>query len=205
MKPSPRLPEMGDTFELWVRLRDIEPEIWRRLSVPAELPLGVLHEIIQLAFGWQNSHLHDFHVGNIRFGMADVEDEIFTVDEFAAPLGAVANVGTSFLYRYDFGDDWEHDVTVEGVSAGTDEGFACTGGARACPPEDCGGPPGYANLLEILADPSHPEQRETKKWAGRRFDPEKFDVTAVNRKLGTLSKRLRRLEREVSPKRPRRG
>src|SRR5437762_2578602 len=101
-----RIPERGDVFELRIRLRDIKPEIWRRLLVPAEVPLGVLHELIQVSFGWQNSHLHDFMVGNIRVGMTDVEDEIFCVDEFAAPLGAVANVGTTFLYRYDFGDDW---------------------------------------------------------------------------------------------------
>jgi len=195
---EPRLPEMGDVFELRIRLRAIEPEIWRRLLVPAEVPLGVLNEVIQVAFGWQNSHLHDFLVGNIRFGMTDVEDEIFAVDEFAAPLGAIANVGSTFLYRYDFGDDWEHDVTVERVSADGDGGFTCSGGARACPPEDCGGTHGYANLLEILSDPSHPEHRETKAWAGRRFDPEKFDVAAVNRKLGTLSKRLRRLKGEVA-------
>jgi hypothetical protein len=158
------------------------------------MPLGVLHEVIQVAFGWQNSHLHDFTVGNIRFGMADVEDEIFTVDEGAAPLGAVASVGATFLYRYDYGDDWEHDVTVEGISNDAGEVFRCTGGARSCPPEDCGGPPGYANLLEILNDPSHPEHQETRTWAGRRFDPEKFELAAVNRKLATLSKRLRRLD-----------
>jgi hypothetical protein len=193
---EPRIPELGDVFDLRIRLRHIEPEIWRQLLVPAEVSLAVLHEVIQVAFGWQNSHLHDFFVGSVRFGMADVEDEIFCVDEFAAPLGAVAGVGTSFLYRYDFGDDWEHDVTVKAISDGADEVFSCIGGARACPPEDCGGPPGYANLLEILNDPSHAEHQETKTWAGRRFDPEKFDATAVNRKLGALSKRLRRLKQK---------
>src|SRR6187455_2582618 len=70
--------------------------------------------------------------------------------------------------------------------------FACTGGARSAPPEDCGGVPGYARLLEILRDPSHSEHQEVKTWAGRRFDPEKFDMAAVNEKLGALSKRLRR-------------
>ena len=81
---------------------------------------------------------------------------------------------------------------MERVSADGDGGFTCSGVARACPPEDCGGAHGYANLLEILNDPSHPEYRETKIW--RRFDPERFDVAAVNRKPGSLSKRLRRLE-----------
>lgn len=189
-----RIPALGDVFELRIQLRDIEPEVWRRLLVPAEVPLGVLHELIQVSFGWQNSHLHDFMVGNIRIGMSDVEDEMFCIDEFAAPLGAVANVGNTFLYRYDFGDDWEHDVMVERICSDGGGVITCTGGARACPPEDCGGTRGYANLLEILADSRHPEHQETKTWVGRRFDPEKFDMAAVNRKLGTLSKKLRRLE-----------
>jgi len=81
--PPPRL---GDVFDLRVTLRHIEPAVWRALRVPADVPLVVLHEILQIAFGWQNSHLHDFRVGDIRFGMADIDDEMFSVDERAAPL-----------------------------------------------------------------------------------------------------------------------
>ena len=189
-----RLPEFGDVFELRVALRHLEPVIWRSVRVPADVPLGVLHDVLQVAFGWTNSHLHDFHVGDIRFGMADVEaDEIFCVDEHAAPLGAVAHAGSTFLYRYDFGDDWEHEVTVERITeGGDDEAIRCTGGARACPPEDCGGAPGYANLVSALANPKHPEHLELKRWAPRGFDPEKFDAVAVNKKLAALSKRLGR-------------
>ena len=186
------LPEMGDTFVLRVQLRGIEPAIWRRLSLPADAPLGVLHEVIQVAFGWQNSHLHEFLFGQIRFGPDDGESELLVVDEFAAPLGAVARVGATFLYRYDFGDDWEHDVVVENVSADGEDGLACMGGARSGPPEDCGGPPGYENLIAILANPSHAEHRDMKTWVGRGFDPEKFDVTATNKKLAALWKRLSR-------------
>ena len=136
-------PELGDVFELRVSLRHIRPEVWRSLRVPADVPLGVLHEILQISFGWHNSHLHDFHVGDIRFGMAGIEDEMFSVEEHAAPLGAVARAGSKLLYRYDFGDDWEHDIVVESVESNGDETVRCTGGARACPPDDCGGPPGY--------------------------------------------------------------
>ncbi len=184
---------MGDIFELVVKLRGIEPEIWRRLLVPAELTLGGLHEVIQVSMGWQNSHLHDFAVGSVRFGMADVEDELFVVDETGAPLGAVANVGTTVLYRYDFGDDWEHDVVVDKVIPSGEWLLSCTDGARACPPEDCGGPPGYQRLLEALSDAAHPEHKEMRTWAGRGYDPGKFELAAVNRKLATLSKRLRRI------------
>jgi Plasmid pRiA4b ORF-3-like protein len=101
-----RLPSVGEALALRVTLRHIEPAIWRTLVVPAETSLGELHEVLQIVFGWHNSHLHDFEVGGIRLGMADVEDDMFVVDEQAAPLGAVAGEGTSFTYRYDFGDDW---------------------------------------------------------------------------------------------------
>jgi predicted nucleotidyltransferase len=187
-----KLAEYGDAFELHVSIRDIEPIIWRRLRVPADLTLGQLHEVLQLAFGWTNSHLHDFAVHDVRFGMVDVEDQLFSVDENAAPLGAVARAGKTFLYRYDFGDDWEHDVKVERVLDQGDERIVCLDGARACPPEDCGSTSGYAHMLEVLANPKDEEYREMKQWVGRGYDPEKFDLAAVNKKLATLSKRLGR-------------
>lgn len=187
-----RLPDFGDAFALRITLRDIEPAIWRTVIVPAEMSLGELHQVIQIAFGWQDSHLHDFEVGDIRFGMVDVEDELFAVDEHAAPLGAVAREGSRFAYRYDFGDDWEHDVVVESVIANGAQGIVCSGGARACPPEDSGGTHGYANVLRVLANPADDEFASMKEWVGRRFDPERFDIAAVNERLATLSKRLAR-------------
>jgi hypothetical protein len=185
-------PSPGDLFDLRVSLRHIEPTIWRALSVPAAVPLAALHEILQVAFGWQNSHLHDFHVGDIRFGMADTEHELLSVDERAAPLGAIAHEGSTLVYQYDFGDSWEHDIKVERVHGNGEETIRCTAGARACPPEDCGGVPGYMHLLEVLANPKDDEHAEMKQWAPRSFNPEKFDVVAVNKKFATLSKRLAR-------------
>jgi hypothetical protein len=183
----------GDVVELRVTLRDIAPGIWRRVRVSAEVPLNLLHEVLQIAFGWTNSHLHDFQIAGARFGMADVEDELLCVDECAAPVGAVAPVGAMFVYRYDFGDDWEHEVVVERIDEYRGDNslaIVCLDGARACPPEDCGGPSGYDRLLEILADPQHPEYREMKTWVGRRFEAEHFDVHAVNKKLAALARRL---------------
>jgi pRiA4b ORF-3-like protein len=188
-------PSPGDIFDLRVSLRYIEPTIWRGLSVPADVPLAALHEILQVAFGWQNSHLHDFHVGDIRFGMTGIEDEMLSVDERAAPLGAVAQEGSFFVYQYDFGDSWEHDINVERVHRDRDETIRCTAGARACPPEDCGGAPGYAHLLEVLANPKDEEYADLKRWVGRSFDPEKFELVTVRKKLATLSKRLARWRR----------
>jgi hypothetical protein len=185
-------PVFGDVFELRVTLRHIDPPVWRTLRVPAHLPLSVVHDVLQTAFGWSNSYLHDFHVGDIRFGMSGVEDELFSVDERAAPLGAVARARSELVYQYDFGDSWEHDIVVEEVSSGGDETIRCTGGARACPPEDCGGAPGYAHLLEVLSDPQDEEYADMKRWAPRGFHPEKFDMAAVNKRLATLSKRVER-------------
>lgn len=113
--------------------------------------------------------MHGFEVDKIRFGMAEVEDELFSVDERAAPLGAVARVGSTVLYRYDFGDDSEHTIAVERLVKGGAGTIERTDGARTCPPEDCGGAPGYENLLAALADPDHDEHenlRPSPKPAG---------------------------------------
>jgi len=187
-----RTASFGDAFELRITLRDIKPIIWRRIRVPTAAPLGILHDVLQVAFGWSNSHLHDFYIGEIRFGVVDDEEENFLVDENAAPLGAVAQVGSRFIYRYDYGDEWEHDVKVLRLTDESNETFVCTGGARACPPEDCGGAGGYAQLLKVLADKSDDEHAAMQQRVGRGFDPERFDVAAVNKKLAALARRLGR-------------
>jgi hypothetical protein len=194
-------PSYGDVLALRVELLHIEPSIWRSLLVPADMPLSVLHEVLQVALGWKNCHLHDFLVGDIRFAMADLEDEIFCVDEDGAPLGALVRAGSRFVYNYDYGDDWEHQITVERVISGSDdEVITCTGGARACPPEDCGGPHGYARMLEVLANPKDEEHGEMKRWVGRAYDPERLDLVALNKKLAALKKRIM-----PPPKKPRRA
>jgi pRiA4b ORF-3-like protein len=120
---------------------------------------------------------------------------MFCIDERAAPLGAVAHEGSVFEYQYDFGDDWYHDVLVERVSDQGDETIRCTGGGCACPPEDCGGPPGYERMLAALADPDHEEHAEMKEWAPRGFNAAKFDPATVNKRLVALSKRLAKRRR----------
>lgn len=191
-----RRPFSGSLLTLHVDLAHVRPKIWRRLVVPADVRLDMVHDILQVTFGWTNSHLHDFSVGEARFGMVDVEEEFLVVDECAAPLGAITEAGAKFIYRYDYGDDWEHIVHVEAISQNVEPPtVTCTGGARACPPEDCGGPPGYENMLAILRDPKHEEYAEMRTWVGRKYDPEKFDLAAVNKKLGPIEKRLARMLR----------
>jgi Plasmid pRiA4b ORF-3-like protein len=188
-------PEFGDALELKVSLRHIVPQIWRKLRVPAELDLEELHEVLQIAFGWSNSHLHSYQVGSFCFRSDFGEqDESFYIDEAAAHLGAVARNGTSFTYEYDFGDGWQHDIAIERVIAGgtlaSPSPIECLDGKRSCPPEDCGGPPGYGRLLAVLRNPADPEYSDVKTQAGRGFDAEAFDLEKVNKKLAILAKRL---------------
>lgn len=165
-------------YELHVQLRDIEPPIWRTLEVPGSATLEDVHYAIQLAMGWENSHLHMFTIGKRRYGMLDaVEGDI--EDECAHLLQDVAKRGSSFRYEYDFGDSWEHDVKVQRVTPAAKPVVPrCLAGARACPPEDCGGIPGYANLLAALADPKHEDHAEILDWVPKGFDPERFRATA---------------------------
>lgn len=177
--PSSRPFAAGGVLQLEVTLLDTNPPIWRRVLVDGGSTLDRLHEVIQAAFGWWNYHLHEFEVGAKRYGVPDPEESWGEPlqDEGRARLDAIAREHSSFRYTYDFGDGWEHRVVVEKVlpqdTATTVP--ACIGGRRACPPEDCGGTWGYRELLEILADPTHPEHEERLEWLGRTLDPDAFD------------------------------
>lgn len=177
--PMPRASAAGHVFQLKITLLDTKPPIWRRVLVDGRSTLDHLHEVIQAAFGWWNYHLHEFEVGRTRYGIPDPDEDWGEPpgDERATRLDAIANVGSSFRYTYDFGDGWEHRVVVEKVFPSTADIAlpACIDGRRACPPEDCGGTWGYRELLEILADPTHAEHGERREWLGRPFDPNAFD------------------------------
>ncbi len=165
-------------FQLKVTLLDTKPPIWRRVLVDASATLDHLHEVIQAAFGWWNYHLHEFEVGRARYGVPDPDEDWGDPpkDERRTRLDAIAGEGSSFRYTYDFGDGWDHRVVVEKVLPAANTAVpACIDGRRACPPEDCGGTWGYRELLEILADPRHPEHEARRDWIGRPFDPEAFD------------------------------
>jgi len=174
-------------YQLKVGLRGATPPIWRRLEVPADVSLARLHRIIQVAFAWNNSHLHVFQTPYGEFGIAD--DELGHRAEAPVTLEQVVpTVGSAIRYTYDFGADWEHDVVVEKVldRDGTVGYPRCTGGRRAAPPEDCGGVWGYANLLETIQDPTNPEYEDMRGWVDEDFDPEAFDLEAANHALKSL-------------------
>ncbi len=179
-------------FQLKVTLRGIKPPIWRRVVVDGSATLDEVHDVIQAAFGWWNSHLHEFRIGGRDYGVPDPDWDMSQVlDETRYRLDKLAAEGDKFRYVYDFGDDWDHDVTVEKVLArdNVDSVPACIAGKRACPPEDCGGTWGYEEYLTAIADPSHPRHAELIEWGGGDFDPEAFDPAEFddNLRLGDLA------------------
>lgn len=182
-------------YQIKVSLRGVRPPIWRRLRVPAGITLGQLHDVLQVAMGWSDYHMHVFEVGSARYGMPD--PELGFRDDRKARLATVApTVGSRLQYEYDFGDSWQHDIVVEEVlEAGCGEGEeypVCMAGRRACPPEDCGGAWGYQHLLEVLADPTHEEHEHLSEWVGGPFEPGAFDRNVVNDVLRTMSTGRRR-------------
>lgn len=186
---SPKQEPAKAVHQLKVTLQDIDPPIWRRLLVPSTVPLAKLHKIIQRAMGWEDSHLHQFLVGKQIYGTADPDGfgmDRETLSERTHLLEQVAfRAKMKLLYEYDFGDSWLHEVLVEKVLPAEPGARypVCLEGARACPPEDCGGPPGYEDLLQALSDPSHPEHEDIKDWLGDDFDPEALDLVKINRAL----------------------
>ena len=178
--------------QLRVALRDVEPAVWRRLMVPASLTLRELHAVIQIGLGWQDYHLHLFDVAGVLYGDVQEVDADSVGDEEVFTVGAAADTVREFGYEYDFGDSWNHVVEIEqtlaGVGADTPH---LLDGARACPPEDCGGPWGYQHLLEAPADPSDPEHTDLKDWLDGEFDAEAFDLAGTNELLELYDRQTR--------------
>jgi len=184
-KFRPKAEAASAIVRIYVELREIEPPVWRRIDVPADFTLAQLHRVLQIAFGWEDRHLHEFRFQGVAFGTPDPEAPPEMRNERKARLGGLVEAGMTGEYLYDFGDDWVHELRIE--SSGPADAAVtypvCTGGARACPPEDCGGVPGYVRLLESLFDPRHEEHATIRTWVGGFFDPEGFDANGVNRQL----------------------
>lgn len=182
----------GDpTAQIKVTLLDIDPPVWRRLLVPATIRLDRLDRVIQAAMGWTNSHLHMFIHPSGHYGIPDPDLPLH--DERHATLRDLAGrEGDAFGYEYDLGDSWEHEVLLEKLLPAEPGGryLTCLAGARACPPEDCGGTPGYAELIDTLADPNHPDHHDMLSWLGIEkgtdFDPAHFDPADANRRLDAV-------------------
>ena len=182
---------VGTVYELNVAVVGIRPRIWRRLQVPSTMDLGRLHRALQVCFGWDDDHLHQFTVGETKRGAAlrRYDRDIDEKDETRTRLSKTApNEQSSLIYTYDFGDNWEVEIVVQKILPRDPGGTypVCLAGRRAGPVEDCGGIFGYEKMCEALADPTHEDHEEYVEWFGNEFDPEAFDIDAVNARLGKL-------------------
>jgi hypothetical protein len=170
--------------QLKVTLNDIRPPIWRRLVLPSATTLEDLHFIIMAAMGWQGGHLHAFHAAERKY--SDPSEVDGAADESRMTISGLVRLGVSrFRYTYDFGDDWEHAILIEKKQppATSPNVAICVAGSRNCPPEDCGGAPGYEELLAALATPDTPESKEWIEAVGKGFDPEEFSVEKTNARM----------------------
>ncbi len=186
-----RIPARDRVYQFKITLKVVEPPIWRRIQT-RDCTLDKLHERIQTAMGWTNSHLHQFEINGVVYGDPELlyegwEDEEPPVDSLETRISQVVPKDGKpfrFDYEYDFGDGWEHEILFEGCLC-AEKGVRyplCVEGERACPPEDVGGPPGYEEYLESLSNPDHEEWEETSDWRGP-FRPEHFDVPAATKAM----------------------
>lgn len=179
ISPRAKSAEAASAHQLKITLEGVGSPVWRRVLVPSSITLARLHLVIQATMGWTNSHLYEFEVGDARYGLDDDEDDDFdspSIDARKATLGALSRAGSSFVYRYDFGDDWEHQIDVEEVLPQDSEARypACVDGEGACPPGDVGGAPGYEHFLAAISDPADAEHDEFLDWGRRVVRPKPF-------------------------------
>ena len=188
---------------LKITLDDVEPVVSRRIEVPLAIRLDRLHHVLQIVVGWTDSHLYEFRFRGIGFGIPDPDWGIGDgpIDARKTTLLAVIeDTGAkSFKYLYDFGDGWEHAIKIEKIQPAASGTIypRLMGATGRCPPEDVGGPWGYQEMLEALADPHHERHGEMRDWLGGDFNPnEPIDTSAIDINLLTLAKRWARRPRK---------
>lgn len=184
-RDSVRLGGSIKVYAIKVTLLGIRPPVWRRILVDWEITLSNLHRTLQTVMGWENAHLHQFvSPSQERFDPRHGSSTKIA-NESRTRLGdLICAPGARLLYEYDFGDGWQHELLLEEVLLG-DESFRqiCVAGERCCPPEDCGGPRGFAELLGAMGDAKHPDHENVCAWLGN-FAPESFSKEEINRPLG---------------------
>lgn len=180
-------PAPAKLLHLKITLRHLQPPVWRRLLVSDRASFNKLHSLIQETMGWDNSHMHAFYVGGVEYAGYETAQECGVhCDENFYLHQLVKRRGQRFTYEYDFGDRWMHDILVENTQPSPDAAppARCLAGARACPPDDVGGPDGYAAFLQ---DRATAKRELLERWGEPAwvlaFEPERFDLNAINRRL----------------------
>ena len=177
------------SYQLKVVLQETDPPVWRRFVVPSGITLHRLHLILQEVMGWTNSHLHKFQISATDYREPDPRNEFYELafrNSKRAKLDRlVVKKGSTFLYEYDFGDSWTHELVLEDIlkSEPALRLPVCLAGERRCPPEDCGGAHGYEELLGIISNPDNEQYPDMMTWLGGHFYPASFDIEKVNRHL----------------------
>lgn len=176
-----------------VTLKDVKPAVMRCLVVPITLRLDRLHLTLQAAFGWTDSHLFEFLAGEgWHWGIPDPDNDFGhqPIDARKARLSDIVHeTGAKTIhYLYDFGDSWDHVIKLEKwfENTSTDGLPLLLDAVGRCPPEDVGGPPGYADYLEAIGDPAHPEHEHMRTWGPDRFDPNVVDRAALEAAVSAL-------------------
>jgi hypothetical protein len=192
-KQSAKSDSFNEIATVRIELRDSQPVIWREVEVPTSITLKVMHDIIQVVMGWCDCHLWEFSIGKQRYGLP-MDDDWGDEPRIAAEKVRLRDVlkprKTVIDYLYDFGDSWEHRLTVTKVRPGQ-PGVSYPryiGGERNAPPEDCGGIPGFYELLDAFADPAHPSHADLKAWAGD-YDPATVDTLPIKYGLSRIANR----------------
>lgn len=181
-------------YQIKITLKDSKPPIWRRLLISSETTLPKLHDIIQAAMGWYDSHLHAFDIHGEHYSAPSPYDsghlqEMGMKSTNRVKLNKLITAESeTFRYEYDFGDDWQHEILLEKILPADPKQKLplCIKGKRACPPEDVGGVWGYDGFLEAINDPEHQEHESYLQWIGDDFDPETFDLDEVNERLKAI-------------------
>ncbi len=181
---------------LKVKLDDVEPAVVRHVDVPLTIRLDRLHLVLQAAMGWTNSHLYEVRARGVGWGVPDPDFGDGPLDARKARLvDVLEDTGVrSLKYLYDFGDGWEHSIRIERITDAV-AGIAYPRLVEAsgrCPPEDVGGPWGYRDFLEAIADPDHEQHAESVTWVGENFDPAAVNVERLANDVAALAKRWSR-------------
>lgn len=176
-------------YQLKISINGTKPPIWRRFLTVNTIRLDELHMLLQIIMGWAGSHLHQFISQGTFYGVPDDDYDLMdmeVLDETRFRLNQLLKTEKeSIVYEYDFGDGWNHKITLEKILPFDVEQTipVCVKAKGACPPEDVGGTWGYYEFLEALEDINHPEHESYKEWVGGDFDPEFYSIEDVNNAL----------------------